>query len=141
MIQQSLPEHNLFFKQAKKDHFNGRPVNDMFIAIPAKLKPCVTDVSPINQRIQALIIRATAYRILLLNVYFPTDCKTFNGTIDDKLENILVETKNIIQNEKLSNQNALFIPDYSLFLGFPVNLESTLRSHQFSQENEQNSLF
>ena len=69
----------------------------MFIAIPAKLKPYVTDVSPINQRIQALIIRATAYRILLLNVYFPTDCKTFNGTIDDKLENILVETKNIIQ--------------------------------------------
>ena len=97
LIQQSLPEHHLSFKQAKKDHFNGRPDNGMFIAIPAKLKPYVTDVSPINQRIQALIIRATAYRILLLNVYFPTDCKTFNGTIDDKLENILVETKNIIQ--------------------------------------------
>ena len=48
LIQQSLPEHHLFFKQAKKDHFNGRPVYGMFIAIPAKLKPYVTDVSPIN---------------------------------------------------------------------------------------------
>ena len=47
----------------------------MFVAIPGEIKDCVEDVSPNHWRIQAVIIKTSNSKILLINSYFPTDPK------------------------------------------------------------------
>ena len=73
MARQILPEHHLFFKPARKDGFDGRPKNGMFIAVPLCLKEKTKDVSPESNRVQSIVIEENACRTLLLNTYFPTD--------------------------------------------------------------------
>ena len=74
VVKQTLPDHEVFFKEALKSGLEGRPKNGMFVAIPRNLKmDTILDVSPRSPRIQSLVISLSKYRLLLLNTYFPTD--------------------------------------------------------------------
>lgn len=96
IIRKTLPNHHIFFKAAIKDSLEGRPKNGMFVAIPEHFKEIVTDVSPLSDRLQSLLIKFSSSNILLLNSYFPTDPKTcdFNDTELQLLLNQIKETIN-----------------------------------------------
>ena len=75
-IKQTLKGAHVIIKSAEKSaHDKGRPKNGMFIAVPADIKECITDVSPNHWRVQAAIIRTDGSNVLLINTYFPTDPK------------------------------------------------------------------
>ena len=75
-IEQSLPDHRIYFKPAQKSSLLGRPVNGMFIAIPKNLKATISDVSTSSSRVQALVIDSNDKKKLLINTYFPQDPRT-----------------------------------------------------------------
>ena len=77
MITQTLPDHKIVFKEAIKNGLDGRPMNGMFIAIPKDIKAdAIKDVSPESFRIQSVTLNLGAYKLRLLNTYFPTYTKT-----------------------------------------------------------------
>ena len=102
-IQQALPEHHIFFKPAKKDGLEGRPVNGMFTAIPNQLKNRARDVSPKSDRLQGVILDIDRESTLLVNVYFPADPKTKTYNQDEDLENVLASIENMIQTHGCNN--------------------------------------
>lgn len=79
------------------DSLQGRPKNEMFIAIPQEMKDNVQDTSPNHWRLQAVVINTLGNKILLINTYFPTDPKIQDFDYSDLLSmlyaiNELIET-------------------------------------------------
>ena len=76
IIKKCLPDAHVIIKEAvKSSHDSGRPKNGMFIAVPSQLKQFVTDISPNNWRVQAIILHTNGNNIMIVNTYFPTDTK------------------------------------------------------------------
>ena len=102
MVKQTLPEHNIVFKEAVKDGFDGRPKNGMFIAIPKSLKvDAIKDVSPESFRIQSVTITVGAYKFLLINTYFPTDSQSRSD--ESELLVMLSDIKKILENNEFED--------------------------------------
>ena len=80
-IRQCLPDLHILFKSAIKEGHNGRPKNDMFIAVPSCLKEKFEDVPP-RPRIQSALIETQHCKIMLINTYVPQDprCAYFDET-------------------------------------------------------------
>ena len=76
IAQKALPEHRIIFKPATKDGLDGRPKYGMFIAVPSCLNENVKEIPVESNRIQSIIVTIESYRMLLINLYFPTDPKT-----------------------------------------------------------------
>ena len=97
LIRQALPDYHIFIKPAKKDKLDGRPVNGMFLALPSYLRNKAKDVSPLNERMQGITLETDSGRLLLINVYFPSDPKTKNYLLDDEVEDLLATIENAIE--------------------------------------------
>ena len=77
-IKQCLPNAIIFCKKAVKDSLEGRPKNEMFIAVPHEIGGLVTDASPNHWRVQAIVLKAGINRTLIINSYFPANPRTVN---------------------------------------------------------------
>ena len=87
---------NIISKPAIKVNLShGRPVNGMFIAIPSILKEKILDVSPDNNRIQAVLLKMNNQVFLIINTYFPTNTRNNNAAeVETTLEAIDSVLKN-----------------------------------------------
>ena len=103
LIQQALSDYHVFFKPAKKENLEGRPVNGMFTAIPKQLRKKAKDVSPQNERIQGIKLDTDEGNILLVNAYFPPDPKTKAYQQDTDLEDVLASIENLIVTHQCRN--------------------------------------
>ena len=65
-------------KKLSKIHWEGRPMNGMFIAVANDITENVLDVSPNHWRVQAITLKANNNRILNHKYVFPTDRRTTN---------------------------------------------------------------
>ena len=92
----------------KPDQSLGRPKIGMFMAVPDSCKEQFNDISPNNERVQAVKFND----ILILNVYFPTDPGTVNFDDNDLLETIGVIKKVIEEN-----------PAQQIFIGGDLNAD------------------
>ena len=101
-IKKALPGYHIVFKPAVKDKLEGRPKNGMFIAIPNPLKGNLIDVSPTNWRVQAIILKLTDKRLLIVNTYFPQDKKTASVQ-DEELEEIFAEITNVLEKNQFDD--------------------------------------
>ena len=88
---------HIFPKPAKKENFEGRTVNGMFVAVPKSLRSKAKDISPSNDRIQAILIDTNDGQLMVINVYFPRDPKTKSSVLDPELEEVLGAVENVIQ--------------------------------------------
>ena len=75
LIRKALDNMHVVIKPASKIRFEGRPVNGMFIAFPAKFRSKVKDVSPEHTRVQAVLLESYD-NVMIVNVYLPSDPKT-----------------------------------------------------------------
>lgn len=87
-IKQALRNFHIYFKAATKDGLSGRPKNGMFIAVPEVLTSATEDVSPPSSRVQAVVVKLKEKRLLIVNVYFPTDPRTDEFDTDELLTTI-----------------------------------------------------
>ena len=95
-IKKCLPDSHVIIKEAvKSPHDSGRPKNGMFIAVPGQLKEFVTDVSPSNWRVQAVILHTNGSNIMIVNTYFPTDPKV-NDFDSTELQSTLSSIQDLI---------------------------------------------
>ena len=96
IIDQTLPDFQIFFKPAVKDYVGGRAKNGMFVAIPNALKDSVRDVSPNHWRLQAVTVSCENSTFLIISSYFPNDPKTefFN---EGPLQEVLTCIKSLIE--------------------------------------------
>ena len=79
-IVQSFPDYYPIVKPAvKENHDKGRAKNGMFMLFPKCLTDNITDVSPLNWRIQAAIISQVSSKLLIINSYFPNDNRNEGG--------------------------------------------------------------
>ena len=96
----ALPDFFSVIKPAVKNSFDsGRPKNGMVIAVPRYINGTFEDVSPNYWRLQAIIIRCSSYKLLIINSYFPVDPKTINFNDEE-----LLETLNHIRHVLNTNQ-------------------------------------
>ena len=102
-IQQALPDCHVFIKPAKKSRLEGRPINGMFIAIPDKFRTKAKDVSPINERVQGVVLNTDDGDTLIVNAYFPSDPKTITYNHDEDLENVLAAIENLIETQQCNS--------------------------------------
>ena len=94
-ILQAFPNFHVIIKPAKKDSSDrGRARNGMFMAMPKYLKNLVTDVSPSNWRLQAVLLSSNCSKILIINSYFPVD-DALSG--DGELLEVLESIKHILE--------------------------------------------
>ena len=84
LIRKAMDNFHIFPKPSKKDNFEGRPVNGMFVAVPKSLRSKAKDISPSNDRIQAILIDTNDGELMVINVYFPTDPKTKSCVLDSE---------------------------------------------------------
>ena len=70
--------------------------NGMFIVVPDCLKNYVTDVSPNNMRLQAIIMHTVNKNIMIISSYFPNNPNTvaFN---EAPLQEILLDITNLLK--------------------------------------------
>ena len=133
IIRKSLPNHHVFIKPAKKDKLEGRPVNGMFIALPKDLKNKAKDVTPTNNRVQAIKLDTDDGDILLINTYFPPDpkCKTYS--FDTGMEEMLATIDNLIDSYQCSNVVMVgdFNTDYKRENGRVTRIDDFLSTHAF----------
>ena len=95
VIKQTLSNYHIFFNPATKESLDGRPKNGMFVAVPTDVKELVKDVSPPSKRLQSLMFNFKTCKILLLNMYFPTDPRT--STFDEtELELLLSQIRDSV---------------------------------------------
>jgi hypothetical protein len=123
----------VFIKPAKKDKLEGRPVNGMFIALPKDLKNKAKDVTPTNNRVQAIKLDTDDGDILLINTYFPPDpkCKTYS--FDTGMEEMLATIDNLIDSNQCSNVVMVgdFNTDYKRENGRVTRIDDFLSTHAF----------
>ena len=96
LIKRALPNYRLYIKPATKTHFDGRPVNGMFVAVPKDLGNKARDVSPSHNRIQAVRLETDDGVTMIINAYFPPDPKTTEYNVDSDLEDVLATIKNLV---------------------------------------------
>ena len=96
LIRKALKKFHVYIKPAKKDNFDGRPVNGMFIALPKSMRQKTKDVSPVNDRIQAVLLETKEGYLMIINVYFPPDPKTTKYNLDSELEDLLLTIENLV---------------------------------------------
>ena len=102
VIEQTLPDHTIFFKDAIKNGLEGRPKNGMFIAFPKCLKTDkIKDVSPESFRIQSIVVTIGAYRLLVVNTYFPTD--PGSDFDENELLTIFSDVESVLANNEFDN--------------------------------------
>ena len=70
----------------------------MFVAFPKNLCKNITNVSPLNSRVQAIILSTADFRLLIINTYFPTDPGTVSFD-ETELVEILMCINEILENE------------------------------------------
>ena len=87
-IKQCLPNFHIYFKAATKEGLGGRPKNGMFIAVPESITSAIEDLSPPSPRVQAILLKMGEQRLLVINVYFPTDPKVEDFDTDEILTTI-----------------------------------------------------
>ena len=128
LLKEALPGFYVIFKPAVKDNIEGRPKNGMFIAIPEKIKSSVIDVSPLNWRLQAVILRTANKRLLLINSYFPQDPRTIDFRSND-LEDILADIKKILDDNEYNDVLLMgdINADFSRHTGFVKRTESFVK--------------
>ena len=52
----ALYEYHVYIKPAIKHNFDGGPIKGMFIGVPKNLRSISKDISPSNDRIQAILL-------------------------------------------------------------------------------------
>ena len=87
-ILQSFPKYHPIIKPAFKETDTGRARNGMWTIVPEFMKNMVSDVSPSNWRVQAVLISFNNSNILLVNSYFPVDDRNNEAELFDALEAI-----------------------------------------------------
>ena len=102
LIRKALDNMHVVIKPASKIRFEGRPVNGMFIAFPAKFRSKVKDVSPEHTRVQAVLLESHD-NVMIVNVYLPSDPKTIKYQADEELEDVLSVIENLIESHQCSN--------------------------------------
>ena len=117
-IKQCLGDFHVYFKPATKNGFSGRPKNGMFIAVPEFLATGVEDLSPSSSRIQAIVIKCETMRLLIVNVYLPTDPKVMDFDTDELLSTI--ESLNQVIN-KTDFLDAIITGDFNCDFGLKQN--------------------
>ena len=100
LIRKAMENFHVFVKPAKKDNFEGRPVNGMFTAVPKRLRSKAKDISPLNDRIQAILVGTNDGPLMIINVYFPPDPKTKSYVLDSELENVIGAVENVIESHQ-----------------------------------------
>ena len=103
LIKKAMEKYHVYIKPAKKNNLEGRPTNGMFIALPKYLRRKSKDVSPLNERIQAILLQTNDGNIMIINVYFPSDPKTTSYNADSELEDTLIGIENLIDNHQCNN--------------------------------------
>ena len=103
LIRRAIPNFHVFIKPAKKDHLDGRPINGMFIAIPENLRNKAKDISPNNDRVQAILLDANQSKLMIINVYFPQDPKTKVYNLDSDFEDVLATLESLTDNYQCNN--------------------------------------
>ena len=98
-MKQCLPNARVIFKEAIKDSFEGRPKNGMFVAIPLEIKELVIDVSPTHWRVQAIILSTPNNKVLIINSYFPTDCRGNEFDTTDLFSTLSAINSVLVENE------------------------------------------
>ncbi len=96
LIRKALKNFHVYIKPAKKDKLEGRPINGMFIALPKIMRQKSKDVSPTNDRIQAVLLETKDGYLMIINVYFPPDPKTTKYNSDSELEDLLLTIENLV---------------------------------------------
>ena len=102
-ISRSIPGFHFIINPALKENLDkGRARNGMFVAFPDNIKNQVQDVSPGNWRLQAVLVKCSNSKILIINSYFPVDKMTVK--IDgSELSETIQFIKQIIENNEFSN--------------------------------------
>ena len=95
----ALPDFHLYINPAVKPASEGRPKGGMFIAVPNCIRKFVENVSPSHWRIQAIKIKCSSSKILVINSYFPTDPRTQNFDETELVETIQC-VRQILENEQ-----------------------------------------
>ena len=96
IIRKALEGFHVYIKPATKDKFDGRPKNGMFIALPKDLRNKTKDISPKNDRIQAILLETVDGPLMIINSYFPPDPKTRSYNLDAELEEMIVAVENLV---------------------------------------------
>ena len=109
IIRNALSDFHVIIKPARKDGFEGRPVNGMFIAFPKDMRKKIKDLSPANERIQAIQLELDDGYLIIINTYFPPDPRSANYHLDSELEDLLVVIENLV--EKHNCRNVLITGD------------------------------
>ena len=100
LIRKAMKNYHVYIKPAKKNNLEGRPINGMFIALPKHLRSKSKDISPLNDRIQAVLLQTNEGKIMIINVYFPSDPKTAAYKTDSELEEVLIAIETLIHNHQ-----------------------------------------
>ena len=100
LIRKAMKNYHVYIKPAKKNNLEGRPLNGMFIALSKFLRSKSKDISPLNDRIQAVLIQTNEGNVMIINVYFLSDPKTAAYNTDSELEDILIAINNLIHNHQ-----------------------------------------
>ena len=111
----------------------GRPAIGMFTALPKNLRKKAKDVSPNNDRVQAITIDTDNDSILLINTYFPPDPKTKTYNYDADMEDMLATMDNLIDIHQCNNVVIVgdLNADYKRDNGRVARLETFLCNHDF----------
>ena len=111
LIRKALDNMHVVIKPASKIRLEGRPVNGMFIAFPAKFRNKVKDVSPDHTRVQAVLLETHENNMMIVNVYFPPDPKTTKYRADEELEDVLSVIENLIEAHQC--RNVVLVGDFN----------------------------
>ena len=71
----------------------------MFVAIPLEIKELVIDVSPTHWRVQAIILSTPSNKVLIINSYFPTDCRGNEFDTTDLFSTLSAINSVLVENE------------------------------------------
>ena len=84
---QAFPDFHIFINPAVKTNLDGgRPRGGMFIAVPDSLKSQITYISPGHWKVQALVIKSSSSKTLLINCYFPCDSLSTRDAMEEIIE-------------------------------------------------------
>ena len=95
-------KYSVLAKPTFKDFSNqtrGRPKGGLAVIIPKQFRKFIKIIECDSWRIQPLILTIKDMKLLLINVYFPTDPKNIHGE-NLELENCLAKISSIISSQK-----------------------------------------
>ena len=100
-LRKACPDSHFVFNAALKNTLDkGRPKGGMFIAVPKSIKSQVSDVSPGNWRVQAVMISSVESKTLIINTYFPCDTGRMVGPdVEEAIEVVEIIRKVVRENK------------------------------------------